>query len=590
MPSPSERHALNITKYPFWAYLAHHKRRTLITLFALLITNILDVLPPFLIGQAIDQTLQKKPWIEIAQTIGLMFTAISLLAFFRYIWRIQWGGFHHRVAEDLRQRIFIKLTELTPSFYQNNPVGRLMSLVTNDVNAFRMAVGPGVLILFDAAFLLCLVPPIMWSYSPSWTWKCLLLMPLVPIFMAWVRRSLQRHFETQQSHFADLSAHAQEIVSGIRVIKSYAQEKRQTSLYNVTSHNYENSCNSVARVEAYFSPIMELGVTSGCVVLLFIGGEDVIAGTISLGSFFAFYQYIQRMVWPMTAIGIGVTFIQQGKASFKRILQLLETKPDIQDHGIQTLPNFKSLEVINLNFRFPEAEKPTLNQVSFKLQVGEVLAIVGHTGAGKSTLVDLICRQYVAPSNTVFFNGHSIESLDLETLRSLICYVPQESFLFNRNVKDNISLDSTAELSTIEKMVQKVNLEQEVLSWPEGYETILGERGVNLSGGQKQRLAIARALLRNSPLLIFDDSLSAIDTKTKSKIIQHIRNQVKNAITPSTAIFIGHTLSDLTWADKFLVLNDGAVEYFGNFEEVSQNSPSFQSLMQLQQLKGIDHE
>lgn len=579
-PCPPE-----LAQKPFRFYFKQHKRIFIVGIICLLFTNILDALPPYLIGMAIDQITHQAGMSEIGRTVVLILVVTVFLSLFRYLWRIFWGRFHHSVAEDLRNRIFTKLTQLGPSYYQKHPIGQLMSLITNDVNSFRMAVGPGVLIFLDALFLLMILPPLMLSLSPSWTWKTLILMPLIPILIFKIERLLNKRWRQQQDKFAEMSGAAQEIVSGIRVIKSYAQEKNQTRLFNIFSRNYEIACNQVAKTDAVFSPTLEMGVTIGGVILILVGTPEVLRGEVTVGAFFAFYQYIQRMIWPMTAVGVSLSFIQQGKASFERILNLLSSPIDIPDNGEIELKAFSTLEVRNLSFTYPGETQPSLKNISFSLKTGETLGIIGITGSGKSTLIDLLCRHYPVPPQTIFINDYPIENIRKSSLRQLFSVVPQDAFLFSRKISENIALGVHSwELKEVQQAAALVNLDKEIEDTPMAYEAYLGERGVNLSGGQKQRLTMARALVRNSPVVILDDSLSAVDARTESYILACLKGQLGTQANqqPITAIIVSHRLASIRLAEKVLVLNAGEMEAFGSHSELHSNSPTYRQLDALQ--------
>lgn len=572
-----------LLRNPFGFYFRKDWKLFAMGLIALLLTNSFDAIPPYLIGMAIDQISNQTGWKSLGQTVGLLLAASACLAVCRYWWRIFWGRFHHGVAEDLRNRIFDKFLDLGPSFYQKRPVGELMSLITNDVNSFRMAIGPGMLILADALFILFIVPPLMMSLSLSWTWKTLILMPIIPPLIARILKLIHENYRTQQNKFGEMSGSAQEIVSGIRVIKSYAQELNQTRLFNVFSRNFELACNDVARVDAFFTPVMEFGVAIGSVILLLIGAPEVMSGAVTVGAFFTFYQYIQRMIWPMTAIGIGFTFVQQGRASFSRILDLLKTENDVPDVGEREVASFEELKVDRLTFSYPGNDRPVLKGVSFDLKAGETLGVVGSIGSGKSTLVDLLCRLYPVPEESIRYNGVPVEQLQKKSLRRLVSLVPQDAFLFSKKIQENIALGRNEwTMDEIRSMSELVNIAGEVDEIPEAYDAYLGERGVNLSGGQKQRLTIARALMANTPIVIFDDSLSAVDAKTERNILQSLRGRYLAGKDRVTVILVSHRIASLKWADRILVLNEGQVEAFGSHDALMESSSTYRHLVELQ--------
>jgi ATP-binding cassette subfamily B protein len=417
------------------------------------------------------------------------------------------------------------MADLGPGFFKTRKIGELISLVSNDVNSFRMGIGPGLLVLFDGIFMFCLILPVMISISPRWTGETLAIMPFVPFVVNSILRRLHRTYHLRQSTFSDMAGSAQEIVSGIRVIKGFAQEDSQTAQFNRYSGKFRDACNDVARWDAFFGPALELPVALGSVILLVLGAPQVISGQVTLGRFFAFYQYIQKMIWPMSALGVGLSQVQEGRASFRRIREVLEMQPDVPDNGGIELERFDSLEVRNLNFTYPGTTAPALTGVSFELKRGESLGIVGMTGAGKSTLVDLLLRQYPVPPGTILINGISVEQIRMSSLRRLMSTVPQEACLLSRRVCVNFALGLEEwEMADVESAAGHVHLRQEIEGWPEGYNALVGERGVNLSGGQKQRMTLARALACEAELVILDDSLSAVDSKTEGAILKNLRD------------------------------------------------------------------
>lgn len=545
----------------------------------LFLTNLLDVMVPWLQGRAIDTITREAPIEEVGGVIAWLFAVIVGLSAFRFLWRVYWARFHHTVAEDLRNRLYKRMADLGPTFFRPRKIGQLITLISNDVNSFRMGIGPGFLILFDGIFLIGLTLPWMLSISWTWTWQTLALMPFVPFVVRGILNKVYSQYHARQARFSDVSGSAQEIVSGIRVIKSFAQEQNQTTQFNIHSTSFRQACDRVAWWDAFFGPALELPVALGCVVLLLLGSGQVIDGTVTLGQFFAFYQYIQRMVWPMSAIGIAMGQIQDARASFARIHEVLQYQADVPDTGDIDLPELQSLEVRDLSFTYPGATLPALENISFKITHGECLGIVGMTGSGKTTLIELITRQYQVPSNTILINGISVEKLTLKSLRKMIGVVPQDAFLFSRKVSENLALGMDIwDITDVREAAEHVRLDQEIETWPETYDSLIGERGVNLSGGQKQRMTLARAMIREAPLVILDDALSAVDAKTEESILNNLRDELKK----TTSIVVSHRLNSVREADLILVLKHGKVEGLGRHEELVRTSPTYQTLHEMQ--------
>lgn len=553
----------------------------------LLATNILDGVYPLILKAAIDQIESQSPLSTLAKSCIALLAVMTGLAATRYGWRVHFGRFHTYAAEHIRQKIFRHLTTLGPNFFQRNQVGELMSLLTNDVQSFRQAIGPGLLILADGVIIIAVVLPIMATLSWSWTWKTLVFLPLVPFLIWKVMRLIHANYRIQQDRFSELTGVAQETVGGIRVIKSFSQEDNRTHLFNSVSSAFEKACNKVARIDAYFIPIMEFGVTSGSVILLFIAKDDLFTGAVSIGTFVAFHRYIQKMVWPMTALGMGFSYFQKGYASFDRIKKVLSTDTDIPDSGELELNDFQELELRNVSYKHPGSEHYVLKDVSFTMRAGESLGIMGPVGAGKTTLLHLLTRMYPLAEGEILINGKPIELYTQESLRRTFLLVPQEAFLFSETVSENISFglqDRASDEETL-RMTEVVDLTNEIQSLPHQFNSQLGERGVNLSGGQKQRLTIARGLIMQTPVLILDDSLSAVDTKTEKAIEQ----ELSKASTKNSRIIVAHRLSSLKAMDRILILKDGEVEALGTHQELMTQSPTFQTIVKIQG-QGASHE
>lgn len=552
-------------------------------MFFLIITNILDGYWPMILKTGIDQITNKEA-VAILQTTCLqLFGILVALAGTRFLWRILFGRYHTYAAEELRNRLFRHYLRMGPSFFQKNPLGELMSLITNDIQVFRNGIGSGVLILVDGIVIMIVVLPLMLAMNPSWTWKTLIFLPLVPILIWQIHKMIFERYFIQQDKLAALSGVSQEIVSGIRVIKSFAQENNQLANYNTYSKTLEEHSNRVARVDSLFVPIMQFGVITGTVILLFISGQDVIAGVATVGTFVAFQRYILKMVWPMTALGLGISQFQKGMASYARIKNVLDQTSDIPDHGTRELKNFESLEVRNLTFAFGDSQKPTLKDVSFTLRRGETLGIVGTVGSGKSTLLNLLNRLYPAPENSILINGYDIAEYTQNSLREQFVFIPQEPFLFSVSVDENIRYGMTSEMQEpAEHWAELVDIRGEIESLPAGFASQLGERGVNLSGGQKQRLTIARGLIKRSSVIFLDDSLSAVDTKTEHAI----QRDVFAKSTEQTKVIVSHRVSSVQNSDQILVLNNGSVEAIGTHHELLESSPTYRRMVDIQKHQG----
>ena len=571
-----------LLKTPFRFYFRMHPRAFALGSISLFMTNLLDVLTPLGMKFAIDAAVGNDPD-KLLQGIAMYLGLMLFVAFFRYGWRYFFGRFHHSVAHDLRIRIFKRLTVLGPSFYQRSPIGQLMSLMTNDVNSFRMAIGPGMLTMLDAVFLLAFILPIMCWLSWDWTWKTLVFVPFMPMIMKKLETAIHTRYRIEQDRLSDVSARVQEIVSGVRIIKGFAQEANQLASFNKISKEYEVACNRVAKVDALFSPSFQTATIFGFVALLWWGTPDIASGRVTIGSFAAFYEYVRRMVWPFSAIGLAVSMIEQGRASFDRISEMLATETDIPDNGTETLDQFESLEFRDLHFSYPGAVAEALTGVSLTIRAGETIGIVGPVGAGKTTLLQLASRLYPTAPDTVLLNGVSIEKIKRSSLSSILSYVTQDVFLFSDTIAENVALGfrDFPGLEPVQEFSRVVNIDSEIQSIPGSYSAYLGERGVNLSGGQKQRLTIARAMIRRSQVVMLDDSLSAVDGRTEKMITAELRRATSGSKT-QTVILVSHRLATLKHANRIVVLNQGRVEAVGSHEQLLLSCETYRELNQMQ--------
>ncbi len=571
-----------LEQHPLKFYIRQNWLHFCLGMFFLLITNTADGLYPLILKKAIDQISAGEPMSAVAPTAWLFFGTMSLLAVTRYFWRVFFGTYHTRAAEDLRNRIFHHLTTMGPQFFKQNPIGELMSLIANDVQSFRQAIGSAVLILVDGLSIIAIILPLMLWLEPSWTWKTLIFLPVVPFLIWKVTRLIFSRYKTQQDRLSELSGFSQETVAGIRVIKSFAQEDNQLKRYNILSRIFEKACNQAASVDALFSPVMQFGVASGTVILFFIAGPEVLSGAATIGTFVAFQRYIQKMVWPMTALGMGFSQYQKGMASFSRIRNVLSQNTDIPDEGQTEIKEFHSLEVRNLNFRFPESPQANLKNISFKIEAGQKVGLVGPVGSGKTTLLHLLNRLYPATKGSILINGMDLQDITQRSLHLQIAFVPQEPFLFSESISENMKMGRVDENIPDEDVLhwaQVVDIKNEIENLPHQFQSELGERGVNLSGGQKQRLTIARGLMTRAPFLILDDSLSAVDHTTEKTIQAQLANQLENR---KTQLIVSHRLSAIENADQIIVLNQGEIEAIGRHSELVQKSPTYRRMAEIQ--------
>lgn len=592
MPIDSDVSLEKLKKSPLKHYIFANKRAFALGMFFLVITNALDAYSPLLLKKGIDQVIAKTEMAQILDTAALFFAVMLGLAITRLLWRNFFGRYHTLAADDLRKRLFHHLTKMGPSFFQKNPVGELMSLMTNDIQSFRGGIGSGVLILVDSLTIFAMVLPIMISLNPSWTWKTLICLPLVPFFIWKITQLIFKTYKAQQDRLSELSGISQELIAGIRVVKSFAQEKIRLNIYNKKSHELEIASNKTSQAEALFGPVMEFGVASGSVILLFIAADDVLHGVATVGALVAFQRYIQKMVWPMTALGLGLSQYKKGMASFSRIREVLDQATDIPDSGNIDIKEFKSLKVKDLSFQYPGSSAWALQDINFSVTPGKTLGIVGPVGSGKSTLLSLLNRLHPATAKTIFINDIPLEDITQRSLHSQLALVPQEPFLFSESVLENISFaHENQEAQKVREWARVVDIDTEIEALPQQYDSQLGERGVNLSGGQKQRLTIARGFMTRAPVIMLDDSLSAVDTKTEKAILDRL-DQNSTTTRLRTQIIVAHRLSTLENADHILVLKNGRIENQGTHRELLERCPTYRDLARIQgyDVGGATHE
>lgn len=575
------RQSLSFRIFPLWHYIKKYRKHFSLGMLFLLITNALDVAYPLLMKRALDQISAGVTWIEVAKTCLIFFAVMGSLAVTRFCWRYFFGHYHIYSAEDLRRRLFQQLTQLSPEYFTQKQTGDLMSIMTSDVQSFRMAIGAGVLILVDGLTIMAMVLPIMISMNWDWTWKTLILLPLVPFIIYRVNTLIQKRYRLQQDRLSDLSSFSQESVMGVRITKSFAQEENRLSRYKIWNKKYVEACNQTAVVDALFGPVMQFGVASGTVILLFLVAGELTAGLVTVGTFIAFQRYITKMVWPMTALGLGLSQLQKGRTSFARINEVLKETAHLPFMGDQKLSKFSELCFDQVSFSYPKSERQILSEVSFKITAGETLAIVGPVASGKSTLLQLAAGLYHPQSGNILINQLKLEEYSQESFYDRIILVPQEAFLFSESILDNLKSEKSPLTETsIETTLRDVDVFTEMHTLPQGLETKLGERGVNLSGGQKQRLAIARGLQAAGDLYLFDDVLSAVDEKTE----RHIQGVLAKLKSTGLAFMIStHRLQTLNFVDRVLVLNQGKIEFIGTPKEALNHSPTLIQMAAQQQ-------
>jgi ATP-binding cassette subfamily B multidrug efflux pump len=574
-------------------YLWRYRRTLFWGLLTVVGSNIFTVVQPQLIGFSVDKL---KTGIEQhnVDTMGLLLYAgivvgLSLVAgFFTFLTRQTIIVVSRHIEFDLRNDFLRHLQKLSLSYFQNTPTGDLMAHATNDISAVRNVLGPG--IMYPSDTILTLTFTLVMMFYNDWFLTLLVLipMPLVSYAVYKLSKVIHEKFEDRQQQFSLLTTRAQENFSGIRIVKAYVREAYEIDLFKKMSWDYLKKNLVLARVQSLLWPLMFLLVGFSLVIALYVGGLRVISGTITLGTLTAFFGYLMMLIWPMIAFGWVTNLLQQGAASMERLVKILDTKPDIQDteetdFSIKEIQG--SIEFRGAWFSYPSQNgtpTPVLKDITLTIPRGTTLAIVGYTGSGKSTLVNLIPRLYDLTDGELLIDGIPIKKIPLEVLRSNIGYVTQETFLFSESIHDNISYGSdNGTLEHVRWAAEVSQIAKDIEGFPHGYDTILGERGITLSGGQKQRTSIARAIIRNPKILILDDALSSVDTYTEEEILKRLRHVMKNR----TSIIISHRISTVKDADMIIVLDNGMIAERGTHTELVAKGGMYADLYEKQLLE-----
>jgi ATP-binding cassette subfamily B multidrug efflux pump len=541
-------------------------------MMTLVLVDLLEILPPILLKKAVDSVVELKPYRDLIIFAGFYFGVLFVQGFCRWGWRIFLIRSSMLAGRDLRGDFAEHLFGLPASFYDKNRVGDLMSLANSDVESVRQFLGPGLLTFADALFYLATVPVAMYWLSPQLTLLAILPLPIIPFIVWRLEGAIHDRYKASQDQFSELSAMAQENLNGIRVVKAFAREETQYSRFRTIGEEYVRLNLRLARVQASFGPLMDFFASLGIVLLLWFGGRHVMTGVVTIGTYVAFQRYIQKMVWPMTALGFAASFYQRSIASSARMKEIFVQKTNIHPPEKTRRPAATErgrVEFRNLSFAFPGTTEAVLKNVSLTVEPGMRAAFVGRIGSGKSALFSILPRIYPAPNGTVFVDGIPIEEWPIEELRAQIGFVSQEVFLFSETVFENIGFgiygrDAAERESIVKASARMAAVDADLLGLPRGYETLLGERGVNLSGGQKQRVSLARAIATQPSILILDDALSAVDVKTEESILSALRKRPGK----NTELIAAHRISTVKEADRIYVLEKGEIVEQGTHHEL----------------------
>jgi ATP-binding cassette, subfamily B, multidrug efflux pump len=563
-------------------YIGRYKWAYILGVLSLILTSGSQLLIPWFIGRAVD-TLEVGPEAvgEIARIMVLMVLTAIIIAIGRLGWRYFIHGASRRIENDLRNRLYDHLLVLSRSFYQSTRTGDLMARGTNDLNAVRMASGMALVAFIDGLFMTLAILIILFRQNPRLALFTVMPLPVITITLIALGSRIGHLFRAVQEGFSRLSEQAQEVFSGIRVVQVFVKEQYFLKRFGDANAHYQEQNMRLVRIWGLFFPLVTFlsGVT--LLMLLWFGGQSLITGEISAGDFVATLSYLQMLIWPMMGAGFTVNMLQRGAASLARINEILDTEPDITSpDGARRRHVSGGIRVTNLTFSFSDQEGPVLKEIDFEVPGGTTLGIIGRTGSGKSTLVDLIPRLLDPPEGTVFVDGTDVRHYDLNVLRSAFGLVPQNNFLFSATVADNIRFAvPDADDRAIERVGRLAALDGDISEFPQGWQTVVGERGVTLSGGQRQRIAIARALLKESPVLIFDDPLSAVDAETEKRILRGITEERSGR----TTIIISNRVSTIQHAENIIVLENGSITSRGTHSDLISRRGLYREIYLLQQ-------
>ncbi len=512
-----------------------------------------------------------------------MVRVIVFIIIGRFLWRVCFFGSAVKLEEDLRNRMFRHAQELSREYYQVNKVGDLMSLFTNDLDTVQECFGWGVMMFFDAVMLGIMALSNMWVMNPVLTLLSLIPMGFLLASATIVGKRLAKKWDARQEAYSRLSDFSQESFSGIAVIKAFVKEGKE--LWAFKQLNVENEEANMAHTKAsvLFRVMVMLFVESVICIILGYGGYLVYKDVLNAGQLLEFIGYFNSVIWPIMAVSELIDMSSRGKASLARVGELLDAEVAVKDReNVRQLQNAQGrIEMRNLTFRYPDGEYDALENVSFTIEPGENIGLVGKTGSGKTTLVDLILRTYNVPDGTLFIDGQDVNDLTIRSVREACAYVPQDNFLFSDTIENNIAFGVSGGMESVKNAARMADVHSNIKEFSQGYGTILGERGVTVSGGQKQRISIARALMKDAPILILDDSVSAVDTKTERTILENLRNTRSG----KTTILIAHRISTIENMDKVLFIEDGRLAAFGKHTDLYATCPEYRKMVDLQKLE-----